>query len=182
MKTFLKILISVLTLITIQAGTFFIDPTENAISHNNYGLFYFKLEDYPAAIQEFKIAIALSPNSASSASFYNNLGLVYLRINRYDWAINCFDTSISMCPNFLEYYVNLVKAYKGRKSLKFLSNKYRNQLSKNNSDYIPWLVLGLIDKEQNNKKAALNCFKEFKKLGPDELLGKAVENVIINMR
>jgi len=177
-----KIFASILILLMIQSGSFVIDPSENAVSHNSYGVFYFKIEDYPAAIQEFKMAIALSPDAASTASFYNNLGLVYLKIHRYDWARSCFNISISMSPNFLEYYVNLVKSYKGKKQLGTLANNYNKTLKKKRNDYIIWLMLGLINKEQNKKTEAIKCFKEFKKLGPDDLLGAAVDNLVRNMR
>ncbi|MDD3013520.1 MAG: tetratricopeptide repeat protein [Candidatus Gastranaerophilales bacterium] len=177
----LKIFISILILVLIQAETFYIDPSENAVNHNSYGLFYTKIGEFDAAIQEFKIAIALSPQVGTTASFYNNLGLVYLKIQRCDLAIKSFTIAISMSPNFLDYYVNLVKAYNGKKSLGSLTKNYQKMLNKNNSDYIAWLMLGLIYKEQNKKTEALRCFNEFKKQGPDELLGTAVESVIINM-
>lgn len=182
MTKYLKIIVSILVLIIIQAETFFIDPAENAVDHNNLGLFYLKVEDYAAAIQEFKIAIALSPNAASTASFYNNLGEVYLRLHLYNWAISCFNISISKSPNFLEYYSNLVKTYKANKNLGTLANKYKKQIKNSKSDYITWLMIGLIFKEQNNNIEAIKSFKEFKKHGPDELLEKAVDNMVFNMQ
>jgi len=177
-----KIFLCFILFLSIQSSTFFINPAENAVEHNNYGLFYLKLHDYPAAIQEFKIAIALSPNAASTASFYNNLGQAYLQIHYYNWAVSCFNMAISKSPNFLEYYSNLVKAYKGKKLLGRLAKRYTRHVQRDKSDYIGWLMLGLIYKEQNKKKEALDCFKEFKKQGPDELLEAAVDNIVQNMQ
>jgi tetratricopeptide (TPR) repeat protein len=181
MKNFNKIVVFVLTALLLQAGAFFIDPSENAVNHNNLGLFYFKLDDYEAAIQEFKIAIALSPNAASSASFYNNLGLVYLRIHRYNWAISCFNIAIDKAPNFVDYYINFVKACKAKKQLDSVISRYNKMLKKDKDDYIAWLVLGLAYKEQSKNAQALKCFDEFKKSGPDDLLLSAVDNIIRSM-
>ena len=50
-----------------------IDAEKDAFLHNNVGLNYLKDRIYYAAIQEFKIAIQLSPNTQATAIFKNNL-------------------------------------------------------------------------------------------------------------
>lgn len=182
MKNISKILVLIVTVFILQAGAFFIDPSENAVNHNNLGLFYFKLDDYAAAIQEFKIAIALSPNAASSAAFYNNLGLVYLRVQRYNWAISCFNIAIDKSPTFIDYYLNYIKAVKAKKQLSSVIVRYNKMLKKDKNDYIAWLVLGLAYKEQSKNADALRCFEEFRKSGPDDLLLNAVDNIEKNMK
>lgn len=182
MKNPSKIFVLIITALMLQAGAFFIDPSENAVNHNNLGLFYFKLDDYAAAIQEFKIAIALSPNAASSASFYNNLGLVYLRIQRYNWAISCFNIAIDKSPTFIDYYLNYIKAIKEKKQLNSVIARYNKMLKRDRDDYIAWLVLGLAYKEQSKNLEALRCFDEFRKSGPDDLLLTAVNNIEKNMK
>ena len=49
-----------------------IDAEKDAFLHNNVGLNYLKDRIYYAAIQEFKIAIQLSPNTQATAIFKNN--------------------------------------------------------------------------------------------------------------
>ena len=60
--------------------TFVIDATKNAYFHNNLGLNYLKEHCYYAAIQEFKIAISLNPNTQATAVYYNNIGDAYMAI------------------------------------------------------------------------------------------------------
>ena len=57
---------------------------KDAFYHNNVGLNYLKDRIYYAAIQEFKIAISLSPSTQASAIFYNNLGETYIFIGYPD--------------------------------------------------------------------------------------------------
>ncbi len=52
---------------------------KDAYYHNNLGLNHLKDRVYYAAIQEFKIAISLSPSTQASAIFYNNLGETYIQ-------------------------------------------------------------------------------------------------------
>ena len=54
--------------------TYTIDAEKNAYFHNNLGLNYIEDKYYYAAIQEFKIAISLVPDTQASAVYYNNLG------------------------------------------------------------------------------------------------------------
>ena len=56
-----------------------IDSEKNAYYHNNLGLNYLKDHWYYPAIQEFKIAISLSPNLADC---YVELGLVNTKIKQ----------------------------------------------------------------------------------------------------
>ena len=52
---------------------------ENAAQrHNNLGTMYFHDKDYFAAIKEYRIAIAINPDSQTTGSYFNNLGKVYL--------------------------------------------------------------------------------------------------------
>ena len=67
-----------------------IDATKDAYVHNNIGINYLKDRIYYAAIQEFKIAIQLSPNTQATAVFKNNLGETYNVIAYPDRARGCF--------------------------------------------------------------------------------------------
>ena len=58
-----------------------IDSEKNAYYHNNLGLNYLKDHWYYPAIQEFKIAISLSPNE-NLADCYVELGLVNTKIKQ----------------------------------------------------------------------------------------------------
>ena len=83
-----------------------IEPEKNAYYHNNLGLNYLKDRVYYAAIQEFKIAISLSPSTQASAVFYNNLGETYNFIGYPDQAIVCFEAAVKLYGLNLKYYIN----------------------------------------------------------------------------
>jgi len=117
-------------LIIAQQNIMVIDPANNANTHNQRGLIYLKEGYALPAIQEFKLAIRLCPNSSATATFYNNLGLSYIKIRRYDWALWCFEKSISINPNFIDFYSNLVKVYKLKKCLYNVEPKNKNLTKK----------------------------------------------------
>ena len=73
-----------------------IDAGKDAFYHNNVGLNYLKDRIYYAAIQEFKIAIQLSPNTQATAIFKNNLGETYNFIGYPDMARVCFEDAIKL--------------------------------------------------------------------------------------
>ena len=71
-----------------------IQAEKDAFYHNNVGLNYLKDRIYYAAIQEFKIAISLSPSTQASAIFYNNLGETYTFIGYPEQALDCFENAL----------------------------------------------------------------------------------------
>ena len=90
MKKFIVYLTIMLSLSLLQGAKFIINPTTNAVSHNEKGVRFLEDGYYAAAINEFKIAIGLNHESAASATFYNNLGLTYMRLRDYNSAITSF--------------------------------------------------------------------------------------------
>ncbi len=89
-----------------------IDAEKDAFFHNNVGLNYLKDRVYYAAIQEFKIAIQLSPSTQATAIFKNNLGETYNFIGYPDMARICFEDAIKLYGLNFKYYLNLVECYK----------------------------------------------------------------------
>lgn len=89
-----------------------IDAGKDAFYHNNVGINYLKDRIYYAAIQEFKIAIQLSPNTQATAIFKNNLGETYTFIGYPDMARVCFEDAIQLYGLNFKYYLNLAECYK----------------------------------------------------------------------
>ena len=89
-----------------------IDAGKDAFYHNNVGLNYLKDRIYYAAIQEFKIAIQLSPNTQATAIFQNNLGETYNFIGYPDMARVCFEDAIKLYGLNFKFYLNLAECYK----------------------------------------------------------------------
>jgi tetratricopeptide (TPR) repeat protein len=164
-----RIIALVICCFLLQGSTFVIDAATNASMHNNKGVIFLHEGNYLDAISEFKIAVLLLPNKPVSACYYNNLGLAYNTIHYYDWAQNCFERAIAINPNFFDYYQNLVKSYRYRKTLKQNLIIYKN--SKNSISY---LFRGLIYEEMGKKKEAGNMFIKYTKLEPDIILTNAV--------
>ena len=73
---------------------YIIQAEKDAYFHNNLGIRYLEDKIYYAAIQEFKIAINLSPSTQASAIFYNNLGENYMFIGYPDMAKTCFEDAL----------------------------------------------------------------------------------------
>ena len=93
-----------------------IDAVRNAYIHNNKGLNYVQDRLYYPAIQEFKIAISLNPNTQATAVYYNNLGEVYMKIGAPDLAVDCFERAILQFSLNLKYYKNLAEYYRQKTS------------------------------------------------------------------
>ena len=89
-----------------------IDAEKDAYYHNSIGLNYLRDRIYYAAIQEFKIAIQLSPNTQATAVFKSNLGETYMYIGYPDMARICFEDALKTYGLNLQYYINLANCYK----------------------------------------------------------------------
>ena len=182
MNKCLRFLLALVVYILLQGSVFVIDPAENAVWHNEKGVQYLNDGYISSAIDEFKLAVSLSPNSATSASFLNNLGIAYSKIHKYDWAIACFQKAINLNPYFIDYYKNLVKAYKSKNELINITIKYVKLLRKHNSDSKAWLILGLTYEELGYKDYAKKSLEQFKKLEPQSIITPGVDDIIKNLR
>jgi len=67
---------------------------------------------YYAAIQEFKIAISLNPNTQATAVYYNNIADAYMEIGYPNMAQQPYEDAIKQYSLNLQYYQDLVKCYK----------------------------------------------------------------------
>jgi len=140
--------------------------TNNAVAHNKAGVEFLQ-KGYPMhAVNEFKIAIMLNPNSAMSASIYNNLGKAYEMMKQYDLAIASYQHAIKINPDFALYYKNLVNAYRIKRILPQSQVSYEKIVSMNPQDSYAYFILGVICVEQGNNSKAIEYFKKFLELEP----------------
>ena len=92
------IFLSVLTSGYRKPDVYVIDATKNAYIHNNMGLRYMNEHCYYAAIQEFKIAISLNPDTQATATYYDNIGDAYMAIGHPEMARQPYeDASTPIC-------------------------------------------------------------------------------------
>lgn len=121
-------------------GLMKIDPEKNAYVHNNFGLEYLNMGQYYAAIEEFKIAICLNPNTQATSIYFNNLGETYLKLQSYAQAQDCFERAIEKYPLNFRYYLNLVTSYQMQGLLDSKLRYYK----KNKKTPLDDITIGLI--------------------------------------
>lgn len=146
---------------------------KDAFYHNNVGLNYLKDRIYYAAIQEFKIAISLSPSTQASAIFYNNLGETYIFIGYPEQARPCFEDAIKLYGLNLQYHKNLVNCYK----LLGITNSKIKELWTSN-DPLSRIQLGLLYIETGETRKGINTLDEFCMSEPDLLITPAVRQYL----
>ena len=174
-KIFLLLLItaSIVTSAYRKPDVYVIDAEKNAYMHNNLGLMYVNEKCYYAAIQEYKIAISLNPNTQATAVYYNNLGEVYLTIGYPEYALDCFERAIKQFSLNFKYYQNLAKTYK---QLGTLDNKIQEYSNKTNP--LNQVMLGVLYAEKGDKKRAIIILDNFIMSEPDLIITPAVKNYI----
>lgn len=150
-----------------------IEADKNAYYHNSVGLNYLKDRIYYAAIQEFKIAISLSPSTQATAVFQNNLGETYMFIGYPDQAQACFEDAIKLYGLNLKYYMNLIKCYKEQGKIESKIKEFKN--SDNIYDRIK---LGLLYIENGQYRLGVNTLDELTMEEPDLMITAALRQYI----
>lgn len=150
-----------------------IQAEKDAFYHNNVGLNYLKDRIYYAAIQEFKIAISLSPSTQASAIFYNNLGEVYNFIGYPDKARECFEDAVKLYGLNLKYHINLVKSYIALNITKSKINEFIQS-----EDLYDKIKLGILYVETGEYRKGVNTLDEICSQEPDLLITPALKQYI----
>lgn len=150
-----------------------IDAEKDAFLHNNVGLNYLKDRIYYAAIQEFKIAIQLSPNTQATAIFKNNLGDTYTYIGYPDMARICYEDAIKLYGLNFKYYLNLAECYK---TLGITQTKIK-EYSSSTSPYDK-IMLGLLYIQTGSIRKGVNTLDELCSEEPDLLIIPAIRQYL----
>ena len=148
-------------------------PEKDAYYHNNVGLNYLHDRTYYAAIQEFKIAISLSPSTQASAVFYNNLGETYNFIGYPDMARDCFENALKLYGLNFKYYLNLVDCYV---SLGIAQSKIAE--FKQKDDIYSQIELGLLYIKTGEKRKGINLLDEICTQEQDLMITPAIRQYI----
>lgn len=146
---------------------------KDAYYHNNLGLTHLKDRIYYAAIQEFKIAISLSPSTQASAIFYNNLGETYNFIGYPDMAKDCFENALKLYGLNFKYYLNLADCYI---SLGTASDVIAGLKSSDN--VYDKIQLGILYIKTGEKRRGINLLDEICANEPDLLITPAIKQYI----
>ena len=176
MKKFLVLILIAFSFVTSaykKPDVYVIDASKNANSHNNMGLIYVDEKCYYAAIQEFKIAISLNPDTQATAVYYNNLGEVYLTIGYPQYALDCFERALKQYSLSFKYYKNLAKTYQLLKETDEQIIKYSNGKNPLNK-----VMLGLLYEQKGDIKRAIIMLDEFVMSEPDLIITPSVKQHI----
>ena len=152
---------------------YIIDSEQNAYIHNNLGLKYLKENQYYPAMEEFKIAISLSPETQASAVFYNNLGEVYMKLERPDLAQDCFERALRQYSLNFRYYLNLADCYY---KLGFADTQIAH--SKKDTNPLGLVLRGLLYEKKGQNILAITTLDEFVAKEPDLIITDAVKKHI----
>ena len=153
--------------------TFVIDAAKNAFFHNNLGINYMKERCYYAAIQEFKIAISLNPNTQATSVYYKNIGDAYMAIGYPDMAQQPYEDAIKQYSLNFSYYQALAKCYKERNMLSSKISEYSNPENPLNR-----VMLGLLYIESGDLKRGTIILDEFTMVEPDLLITPAIKQYL----
>ena len=189
-KNFLFLIVG-LFLFIVQAFAidFPIDAQKNAQAHNNQGVLYMRERNYFAAIQEFKIAIAINPYHQATAVYFNNLGCAYLELAKIqnehgipkEWgdfgsfAQVSFEDAIKQDPMKLGYYQNIVDSFELQNSLSKELKKYQKDSVKNPLSKI---IVALIYVKQNKIQNAQINLDDFMVDHPDLIINSSLKTYL----
>lgn len=151
------------------------DLKDNANIHMAQARQYAEVGDDLSAIDEYQIAIRLTPHSGMTASLFNNLGLCFLRTRQYPQAIASFQHAIRIQPGFELYYANLIKSYTEIQQLPLAKTKFYALVDRNPFNAEAWYLLGLVYEQIEDYEAAKSCFKAYLKLQPNSRLAAAAK-------
>lgn len=150
----------------VVSASYEIDASKNSVLHNSIGLRYLEERCYYAAVQEFKIAISLNPNSQSAAIAYNNLGKTYMLLGFAQQAQDCFERAIKLYGLNFEYYKNLAECYTAlkinKKKIEEYKNSEKNPLNK--------IMLGLLYINSGDTRSGIVTLDSFCMSEPDLII------------
>jgi tetratricopeptide (TPR) repeat protein len=155
------------------SGSYQINASKNAVLHNSIGLRYLEEHCYYAAVQEFKIAISLNPNTQSASIAYNNLGRTYMELGFAEQAQDCFERAISLYGLNFEYYKNLANCYAKLGKAKEKIAVYRDE-----SNPLNKVMLGLLYVMSGDKRAGMITLDSFCMSEPDLIITGGVREYL----
>ena len=151
-----------------------IDAEKNAYRHNNKGIMYLKEKYYFGAIEEFKIAIDLLPNSQATAVYYSNLGRTYEEIGYPELARSCFEKAVSINVLCFDYYLKLAQNYK---KLGIVNEKLLEFQNKTNSP-LNEIMVGLLFIHKGDISTGVTVLDEFCNKEPNLLITVGVKEYL----
>lgn len=163
-KVWLPLLILLLLLVTANINFFDLGFRNVPQIHFGLGLSYTRQGDFPAAIEEFNLALKEAP---SSPAIYMGLGTAYIKMGRSQDAIAPLNRAVTLDPNYTDAFINLGQAYfdAGDKDRAELAFRRASVLEPTRIE--PYLNLGEINMGRNDLNLAKQNFLKALDLQPD---------------
>lgn len=144
--------------------------SKDAATFNELGLVNLALKAKPAALENFKQAVALKPDFAEAK---NNLGALLNESQDYDTAIRELEGAVNAAPDFAQARLNLGNAYRGRQELSKALSQYQQvaRLQPELADTYYNLAILHLDSELPNLQAvdrlqaAIAYFNQYRQKG-----------------
>ena len=144
--------------------------SKDAATFNELGLVNLALKAKPAALENFKQAVALKPDFAEAK---NNLGALLNESQDYDAAIRELEGAVNAAPDFAQARLNLGNAYRGRQEPSKALSQYQQvaRLQPDLADTYFNLAILHLDSELPNLQpvdrlqAAISYFNQYRQKG-----------------
>ena len=137
--------------------------SEDALSN---GLTLYQQDDYDSAANDFREAIALSPNSSYTQESYDYLVQSLLNLNQTNEAINTCKQAIQSDPTNDSYYTALGDIYYSLGQYSDAAAVYKQAAQLNPSSAEDWYSLGQAYNQTGNYAGAEQAFQRISTLDP----------------
>ena len=176
MKSFLYILLILIIFLCPayrEYPHFKINAERDAYNHNNIALNHLHDKAYYAAIQEFRIAISLSPNTQMTSVFKTNLGKTYMTMGYPDLAKQPFEEALQGYKLNFQYYFNLAECYEKLGLIQTKINEYSNSTSPFDK-----IMLGILYIQSGQKRRGIIILDDVCQIEPDLMITPAIRQYL----
>jgi len=128
----------------------------NAEQIHRVGLSYYESGEFEKAIEAYKQAIKLSPDSPES---YYHLGMAYSSLGRYKEAVEAYSISIRIKPDYGAAYYNLGHAYSNLNQHDKAIKAFRQAIQHDPNNVETYLALGDAYSDSGKWEKAIATFE-----------------------
>jgi len=160
-------------------GAIFVMSTDDAKYYYNKGIIYNEEGKYGLAIDNFKTALSMDPDSME-INF--NLGVAFMNKKEYPQAIECFKKVLTLSPDEVAGLSNLALAYARISDFNKAIDNYKRILELTPEDTPTYKDLGDVYTKNKQYDNAIECYKHFLKAHPTSFVVKDSLNTAINLK
>jgi tetratricopeptide (TPR) repeat protein len=125
---------------------------------------YYEAGEYEKAIEAYKRALQLSPNSEAA---YYHLGMAYSSLGRYDEAVGVYNRAIRIKPDYASAHFNLGHAYSNLKHYDKAIRAFRQAIQYEPDNTEAYLALGRAYLDSGKEDKAVDAFETAIRRNPE---------------